>query len=164
MILGLSIPAFTTLHVVISLIAIALGVIVVWGLVKSQRLPVLTALFLITTILTSVTGFLFPASMITPAQIVGGISLAVLAGSVLALYLFHLDGRWRWIYVVTALIALYLNVFVLVVQGFQKVPYLHALAPNGNEAAFIAAQGALLLLFAGLGYVAVRRFHPELLP
>jgi hypothetical protein len=163
MILGLSIPDFTTLHVVISLIAIASGIVVVWGLLRSQRLPALTALFLVTTILTSVTGFFFPAAMVTPAQIVGVISLAVLAAAVFALYLFHLNGRWRWIYVVAALLALYLNVFVLVVQGFQKVPVLNALAPNGNEPAFIVAQTLVLLLFAWLGYLAISRFHPELL-
>jgi hypothetical protein len=163
MILGLSLQDFTTLHVVISLIAIVTGLIVVWGMLNSQRMPAMTALFLVTTILTSVTGFFFPATMVTPAQIVGIISLAVLAGAVLAFYLFHLNGRWRWIYVAMALLALYLNVFVLVVQGFQKVPALHALAPNGNEPAFIVAQTLVLLLFAWLGYLAVSRFHPELL-
>lgn len=163
MILGLSLQDFTTLHVIISLIAIITGLIVVWGMLQSQRLPAMTALFLVTTILTSVTGFFFPASMVTPAQIVGYISLAVLAAAVLAFYLFHLNKRWRWIYVVTALLALYLNVFVLVVQGFQKVPALHALTPNGNEPAFIVAQTLVLLFFAWLGYLAVRRFHPALM-
>jgi hypothetical protein len=159
MILGLSIQNFTTLHVVISLIAIAAGLVVVYGMLKSQRMPLLTALFLLTTILTSVTGLLFPIAAFTPALAVGVVSLVVLLGAVLALYAFRLGGAWRWIYVVTAILALYLNVFVLVVQGFQKVPVLHALAPTQSESAFIVAQTVVLIVFLVVGYFAVKHFH-----
>lgn len=162
MILGLSLETFTQAHVVISLIAIVSGLVVLYGALKSQRMPGMTALFLVTTILTSVTGFMFPAAAVTPAQIVGAISLLVLAAALLALYVFGLSRAWRWVYVAAAVLALYLNVFVLVVQSFQKVPFLHALAPNGSEPAFIVAQSIVLLVFAWLGFLAVRRFHPEL--
>jgi hypothetical protein len=158
----MSIQAFTNLHVVISLVAILAGLVVVRGSLRSERLPIWTPLFLITTILTSVTGFLFPSAIVTPAQIIGAISLVVLAAAVAALYLFRLHGPWRWIYIVTAFLALYLNFFVLVVQGFQKIAFLHALAPNGNEPAFIVTQGIVLLCFLWLGYRAVRYSHPQL--
>jgi len=162
MVLGLSLQDFTTLHVAISLIAIVTGLIVVWGILHAQRMPAMTALFLATTVLTSATGFLFPVTAFTPALGVGIVSIAVLAAALLALYAFDLNRAWRWVYVVAAVFALYFNVFVLVVQGFLKVPALHALAPNGNEPAFIVAQTLVLLLFAWLGTLAVRRFHPEL--
>jgi hypothetical protein len=161
MILGLSIHAFTLLHVVLSLVGIGTGLIALGGMLESRRLRGWTALFLATTILTSVTGFLFPATTLTPAQVVGGISLVVLAAALAALYVFHLRGAWRWIYVAAAMVALYLNVFVGVVQAFQKVPFLHILAPNGSEPPFIVAQTIVLLIFGVLGIVAVRRFHPE---
>ena len=128
---------------------------------SSRNLSGWTALFLVTTVLTSVTGFMFPAATVTPAQIVGGISLATLAGALVALYGFHLRGAWRWIYVVTAMLALYLNVFVGVVQAFQKVPLLHTLAPNGSEPPFIIAQTITPLIFGVLGILAVKRFHPS---
>ena len=120
MILGLLIAAFTKLHVAISLIGIMSGLVVLYGMLGAQRTPGWTVLFLVTTVLTSVTGFMFPAVTLTPAAIFGAISLAVLTVPLLALYVFHANGAWRWIYVVTALIALYLNVFVLVVQSFQR--------------------------------------------
>lgn len=160
MILGLTLEAFTQLHVAISLIGIASGLVALYGALHAQRMPGWTALFLVTTILTSVTGFMFPATAVTPAQIVGGISLVVLAAAVLALYVFQLSRAWRWVYVIAAVIALYLNVFVLVAQGFQKVPLLHALAPNGSEPPFIVAQTLVLLIFAVLSFLAVSRFHP----
>jgi hypothetical protein len=161
MILGMSTATYTLLHVVISLIAIASGIIVLIGLFGSHRMPGWTALFLVTTILTSAGGFLFPNTGITPAQIFGYLSLAVLAVTLVALYAFHLGGAWRWIYVGGAIIALYLNVFVLVVQSFAKIALLHPLAPNGNEPPFLVAQGVLLAIFVVLGIVALRRFHPE---
>jgi len=102
-----------------------------------------------------------PRRHLTPAAIFGAISLAVLAVALLALYVFHANGAWRWIYVVTALIALYLNVFVLVVQSFQKIAFLHPLAPNGSEPPFLVAQTILLLTFLWLGFGALRKFHPE---
>src|SRR5689334_5712139 len=114
MIIGLSIENFTILHVAISLIAIVSGLVVLAGMLRSSRLPGWTALFLVTTILTSVTGFMFPISGITPGIVVGLISIVILAIALTALYLKGLAGAWRWIYVTTALIALYLNVFVLI--------------------------------------------------
>jgi hypothetical protein len=160
MILGMSIPTFTTVHVVISLIGIAAGLWVLAGMLSSNRLGLWTAIFLATTVLTSVTGFLFPVSGFTPAQGVGYLSLVVLAIALAALYVFHLAGAWRWIYVATSVTALYLNCFVLVVQMFQKFPALHALAPNQSEPPFQIAQGLLLLAFIVLGVLAARRFHP----
>src|SRR5215813_15394557 len=133
MIVGLSIHAFTIIHVIISLVAIASGIIVLFGMLGSHRMPGWTALFLLTTILTSVTGFLFPFTTLLPSHIVGIISLVVLAIALLALYGFGLRGAWRWIYVVTAVVALYLNSFVAVVQAFQKIAYLHDLAPTQAE-------------------------------
>ena len=118
MILGLSIAAFTKLHVAISLIGIVSGLVVLYGMLGAQRMPGWTALFLVTTVLSGLTGFMFPAVTITPAAIFGAISLVVLAVALLALYAFHANGAWRWIYVVTALFALYLNVVVLV-EAFQ---------------------------------------------
>jgi len=160
MILGLSLSAFTTLHVIISLIGIVTGLVVLAGMLGSHRLGSWTALFLLTTILTSATGFLFPSSGFTPAQALGYLSLLLLALALLGLYVFHLTGAWRWIYVITAAAALYLNCFVLIVQMFQKLPALHALAPSQSEPPFQIAQGLLLVAFLVLGVLAVRRFHP----
>ena len=158
--LGLSLSAFTTLHVVISLIGIATGLIVLWGMLGAERMAGLTAVFLITTLLTSVTGFMFPFNGLLPSHVVGALSLVVLAIALAALYAFHLEGAWRWVYVVTAVIALYFNVFVGVVQAFQKFAFLHALAPTQSEPPFALAQIVVLALFVWLGLLAVRRFHP----
>jgi len=133
MMLGLSLSAFTAVHVIISLIGILSGIIVVAGMLSAKGMNGMTALFLLTTVLTSVTGFGFPFTHLLPSHKVGIISLVVLAIAILARYSFHMAGQSRWIYVVTALIALYLNVFVLVVQSFEKVPALHALAPTQSE-------------------------------
>jgi len=160
MILGMSFSTFTTLHVVISLIGIASGLIVLFGMIGGRRLPGWTALFLATTVLTSVTGFLFPFSQLLPSHVVGAISLVVLAVALAALYVFRLSGPWRWVYVVTAVLALYLNVFVGVVQAFQKLPFLQPLAPTQSEPPFAAAQIVVLAACAVLGYLAVARFHP----
>jgi len=162
MIIGLSTATFTLIHVIISLIGIAAGLIVFAGLLRSEPRPGWTAIFLIFTILTSATGFLFPIHGPTPALIVGVISLAVLAITLLALYVFHMMHAWRWIYVVTALLALWFNCFVLVVQSFQKIAFLNALAPTQSEPPFLIAQSFLLLAFVIFGFLAVRRFHPEL--
>lgn len=164
MILGMSIATFTTVHVVISLIGIATGLLVLAAMLNSNRLSGLTAIFLITTLLTSVSGFLFPSSGFTPAQGFGYLSLLLLAIALAALYVFHLADAWRWIYVATAVTALYLNCFVLIVQMFQKLPTLNALAPNQSEPPFQIAQGLLLLAFIVLGILAARRFHPESSP
>ena len=160
MIAGLSTENFTTLHVVISLIAIASGLFVLAGMLRARGLPGWTALFLLTTILTSVTGFMFPIGGLTPGIVVGLISIVVLAVALAALYLKRLGGAWRWIYVVTALVALYLNVFVLIVQSFQKVPALQKLAPTQSEPPFSITQGVVLVAFLILGTMAVRRFRP----
>jgi hypothetical protein len=161
MMLGLSLSAFTTLHVVISLIGIATGFIVLYGLLNAQRLEPWTAIFLVTTILTSVTGFMFPFNGLLPAHVIGAISLIVLAVALAALHGFRLAGPWRWVYVVSALLALYLNVFVGVVQAFQKLTFLQPLAPTQSEPPFAIAQLAVLAIFLALGFLAVRRFHPE---
>ena len=130
MILGMSFSTFTTLHVIISLIGIVTGLVALLGMLGGKHLGGWTALFLATTVLTSVTGFLFPFTKLLPSHVVGIISLAVLAVALLALYVFRLDGPWRWIYVVGAVLALDLNVFVAVVQAFQKIPFLQPLAPT----------------------------------
>ncbi len=160
MIIGLSLENFTLLHVIISLVAIVSGIVVLIGMLRSQQMPGLTALFLLTTILTSATGFLFPIHGFTPALGVGAISLAILAVALLAAYVKRYVGAWRWIYVVAALTALWFNVFVLIAQAFLKVPSLHALAPNGNEPPFLIAQGVTLIVFVVLGVIAAIRFRP----
>jgi|SRR5690349_16192137 len=162
MIAGLSIENFTILHVAITLVAIVSGLVVLVGMLRAGRLPGWTALFLATTILTSVTGFMFPINGLTPGIVVGLISIVILAIALMALYLKNLSGAWRWIYVVTALTALYLNVFVLIVQSFQKLPVLQKLAPTQSEPPFQIAQGVALVAFIILGTLAVRRFRPAL--
>jgi hypothetical protein len=158
--LGLSLSTLTTLHVVLSLVGIASGLIVAYGLLAAHRMSGWTALFLLTTVLTSVTGFLFPFNGLLPSHVVGAISLVVLAVALLALYAFRLAGAWRWIYAATALAALYLNVFVGVAQAFQKIAVLQPLAPTQSEPPFAIAQLVVLAIFFGLGALAVRRFHP----
>ena len=160
MILGLSLQAFTLVHVVISIVALAAGIVVVAGMLAGSRLPGWTALFLATTVLTSVTGFLFPATAILPSHIVGAISLAVLAIAIIALYGFRLAGAWRWIYVGSAIVAFYLNAFVAVAQAFLKVAVLQPLAPTQSEPPFLVAQLAVLAVFVALGILAVIRFRP----
>jgi len=160
MILGMSTSTFTLVHVVLSLVGIFAGLVVVFGMFSSKKLDGLTALFLATTVLTSVTGFFFPFDKILPSHIVGVISLVVLVVTILALYALHLAGPWRWIYVVSAVVALYLNVFVGVVQAFQKLPFLASLAPTQSEPPFLIAQAVVLVIFVGLGIAAVRSFRP----
>lgn len=161
MIAGLSIENFTILHTAISLIAIASGLIVLAGMLRARRLPGWTAVFLVTTLLTSVTGFMFPISGLTPGIVFGLISIVILVIALAALYLKHLSGAWRWIYVTTALMALYLNVFVLIVQSFQKLPALQKLAPTQSEPPFLIAQAAALIAFLILGAMAARKFRPD---
>ncbi len=161
MILGMSLSAFTLLHVVLSLIGIATGLIVAAAMLRSKAPNGWTASFLATTVLTSATGFLFPVDRILPSHIVGAISLVALAIALVALYGFHLARSWRWIYVTTALFALYLNCFVLVAQAFLKVPFLKTLAPTQSDPPFIIAQVAVIAAFAVLGIKAVRSFHRE---
>jgi uncharacterized membrane protein SirB2 len=161
MIFGMTTETFTLVHVVISLAGIGSGLVVVFGLLAGKRLDGWTALFLVTTVATSVTGFGFPFDHLLPSHKVGIISLVVLAIAILARYVFHLAGAWRWIYVVCAVIALYLNVFVLVVQAFEKVPALQALAPTQKEPPFLVAQLVVLAIFIALGIFAVKRFHNQ---
>ncbi len=133
MVLGMSLSAFTMLHVIISLIGIVSGLVVLFELFGSNRMPGLTALFLLTTILTNATGFLFPFEKLLPSHMIGILSLVLLAVACIALYAMKLNGAWRGIYVVTAMIALYFNVFVLVIQSFLKLPALTALAPGNRR-------------------------------
>jgi hypothetical protein len=161
MILGIPLPVLIALHVVISLIGIASGIIVLVGMFGSHLLPRWTALFLITTALTSITGFLFPNHGITPAQIFGYLSLVIIAITLLALYVFQLFGAARWIYATGAVIALYLNVFVAVVKAFAKIPFLHSLAPTQSEAPFVVTELVVLVLVLVLGVAALAKFHPQ---
>ena len=159
MIFGMT--TFTFVHVVLSLIGIVTGFFVLFGLFRSERMPTMTGLFLLTTIATSATGFGFQRDHILPSHVVGVISLVILAIALLALYRHKLAGKWRATYVVTAVIALYLNVFVLIAQLFQKVAPLHALAPKGSEPPFAIAQGVVLVIFIVLGAMALKRFRPS---
>ena len=156
MILGLTISTFTIVHVIISLVGIIAGFVAIAGFLRSERLDGWNALFLATTVLTSVTGFLFPRTAVTPAQIVGVMSLVLLIVAIVARYPLHLSGAWRWIYVITALIAQYFNFAVLIIQSFQKIGPLKALAPTQSEPPFLITQGVVLVLFLLLGIFSVR--------
>jgi hypothetical protein len=152
---------FTLLHVLISLAGIGTGFIVLYGLLTGKRLDGWTAIFLVTTVLTSLTGFLFPFKHLLPSHIVGAIALLVLALAIFGRYVRHLTGAWRWIYVVGAVLALYLNVFVAIVQAFLKVPALKAMAPKQSEPPFLIAQLVVMAIFIVLGIVAVKKFSAE---
>ena len=162
MVLGMSLSAFTMVHVIISLIGIASGFVVLSGLLGSNRMAGMTALFLITTILTNATGFLFPFEKLLPSHIIAILSLVLLAIACLALYGMKLSGAWRWVYVLTALLSLYFNVFVLVIQSFLKIPALTALAPGNPPAGpvFAVVQGVVLVFFIVVIIGAIRRFRP----
>lgn len=160
MILGVSLSTFTLFHVVLSLIGIFAGAVVVVGMLGSKPLNGWVAIFLVTTVLTSVTGFFFPSDKILPSHIVGILSLVALALAILGFYVYRLAGSWRWIYVVTAVVALYLNVFVGVVQAFGKIAFLHELAPTQSEPPFIVAQAIVLVIFIALGFMGLRSFNP----
>ena len=164
MILGMSTSAFTLFHVVLSLAGILAGFVVVAGMFGSKMVDGWTALFLATTILTSVTGYFFPVHQILPSHIVGAVSLVALAIAMVALYGFRLERSWRWVYVASAVLALYLNVFVLVAQAFQKIAFLNRLAPTQSDPGFIIAQLFVLIIFVVVGIMAVRSFHPEIKP
>ena len=161
MILGMSLEAYTLAHVLISLVGIGSGFVVLYGLLTGKRLDGWTALFLASTVATSVTGFGFPFHHLLPSHKVGIVSLVVLAVAILARYPLHLAGAWRRVYVVCAVVALYLNVFVGVVQAFLKIPVLNAMAPKQTEPPFVVAQGIVLALFVVLGVVAAIRFRAE---
>lgn len=151
---------FTLFHTALSLIAIVAGLVVLRGLIRNNPLNGWTLVFVVTTAATTLTGFLFPFRGFTPAIGTGIVSTLVLAATIPARYAFHLAGPWRWIYVVGAVVSVYLNCFVLVVQSFLKVPALHALAPLGTEPPFAITQAIVLVLFVVAGYLAVRRFRP----
>jgi hypothetical protein len=155
----MNLHTFTIVHVVISLVGIFSGLVVMGGLLLGKRCDRWTALFLVSTAATSVSGFFFPFHGFTPAIAVGIISLVVLAFASCARYGRHLAGAWRWIYVITAMVALYLNVFVLVVQLFQKVPALKVLAPTQSEPPFAVTQLVVLALFVVLTAVAAIKFR-----
>jgi hypothetical protein len=163
MILGMPTGVFTQLHLIISLIGIVTGIVVLFAMLKSHHARYWVESFLVTTVATSVTGFMFH-SKFGPASVVGAISLVILAVALTALYGFKLRGSWRWIYVVSASIALYLNVFVGVVQTFQKVAFFHSLAPTQTEPPFAIAQAIVLVAFIALGIIATKRFHPSPIP
>jgi hypothetical protein len=157
--LGMSLSTFTLVHVILSLVGICSGIVVVYGLLSGKRLDGWTALFLVSTAATSVTGFGFPFDHLLPSHIVGIISLVALAVAIVARYALHLAGAGRWMYVVGAMLALYLNVFVLIVQSFEKVPALKDLAPTQSEPPFLAAQLVILALFVVLSVFAVKKFR-----
>jgi len=159
MILGMSTATYTLLHVLISLTGIGSGLVVLYGLITGKRLNGWTAVFLTTTALTSISGFGFPFDHLLPSHKVGIISLVVLAATIPARYLFHMEGSWRSVYVIGSALALYLNVFVLVVQSFMKVPALKALAPTQKEPPFLVAQLAVSLAFIWLTILAAKRFR-----
>ncbi len=167
MVLGMSLHTFTMVHVIITFIAIATGIVVLLGMIGSRRLPGWTAIFLLTTVLTSVTGFMFPIHGFTPALGVGVISMIILAIALLALYGRHLAGAWRWIYVIAAVVALWFNVFVLIVQSFEKLSLINPLAPQIGppfpepvNTHFAIAQAAGLVIIAVLGLIAAFKFRP----
>jgi hypothetical protein len=158
---GMTLATYTLVHVIISLMGIASGLMVLLGLLSGKQLAGWTGLFLATTVATSATGFGFPVAHFLPSHGVGIISLVALAIAILALYAFHLAGGWRRTYVICSVLALYLNCFVAVVQSFEKIELLHALAPTQSEPPFAIAQLAVLALFAGLGIAAARRFREQ---
>jgi len=161
MILGMTTATYTLVHVLISLIGIGSGLVVLYGLLTRKRFAAWTALFLATTVATSVTGFGFPFHKLLPSHVVGMISLVVLALAITARYLFHLAGAWRRVYIIVAVFALYLNVFVAIVQAFEKTPVLKALAPTQKELPFVATQLLFMGTFIVLGVLAVKRSRIE---
>jgi len=164
MILGMKTSTFTLLHVLISLVGIGAGFVVMYGLVTARRLNRWTALFLTSTAATSITGFFFPIEHVTPGIVIGALSMIVLGLAVVARYHLHLKRAARAIYVICASVALYFNVFVLVVQSFEKSPALRALAPTQKEPPFAVTQLLVLAVFVVLTAMAVRRFRPDSAP
>jgi hypothetical protein len=159
--LGMSLQTYTAIHVILSLIGIGSGMIVLAGLVANKHFNGWTAIFLTATVLTNVTGFLFPFKEMTPGIVVGILSMITLAMAIIARYARHLAGAWRRTYVISAIVSLYFNVFVLVVQSFEKVPALHALAPTGKETPFKIVQLLVLASFVVVGVIAVKRSRAE---
>jgi hypothetical protein len=160
MILNLSLVEFTYLHVFVSLVALGAGIFIIYGLLTSRRLNILTALFLVTTIATSLSGFLFPFKGITPGIILGVLSIIVLVVAIVALYVKKLAGPWRGTYVVSMCVAYYFNFFVLVAQSFDKVQALHSFAPTQSSPGWGFSQAAVLVIFILLTIRAFKKFHP----
>jgi hypothetical protein len=152
---------YTVVHVVISLVGMGSGLVVLIGLLTGRRFDSWTALFLASTVATSATGFGFPVDRVLPSHIVGGLSLVVLSVAILARYARQLAGRWRAVYVIGAVLSLYLNVFVGIVQAFLRIPVLRTMAPTQSEPPFVLTQLATLGLFIALSIVAVLRFRNE---
>ena len=161
MIFGIPTATFILIHVIISLIGIATGFVVLYGLLTNRLFAGWTALFLAFNVLTDLTGYPIPPFGFDPPRAVGTLSLILLAGAIAALYVFHARHAWRWIFVGSAMAALYLNVFVAVIQSFQKISFLNALAPTQSEPPFLVAQVVVLVIIVGLAIAAVRRFHPS---
>ena len=161
MILGMTTATFTFVHVLLSLVGIGAGLLVVYGMLLGKRFDGATAIFMVTTVLTSLTGFLFPVEHILPSHVLGIISLVALAVAIVARYVRRMAGAWRSIYVISAVLALYLNVFVLVAQIFMKVPAAHALAPTQKEPPFLIAQLVVMAIFIVLGIFAMKKFRFE---
>jgi hypothetical protein len=156
---GNSLDLLLQFHVAVSLIAIAAGLIVVYGLLQGRLLGGWNAVFLVTTVLTGITGLPLPPFGFDPPRAVGVILLVLLALAIVALHAFHLAGAWRRVYVGCAIASLYLNVFVAVTQTFQKVSFFNALAPTQKEPPFLVAQLVVLAAFVAFGVLATRRFH-----
>jgi hypothetical protein len=161
MIFGMSVALFTTIHVIISLVAILAGFVVVFGMMRNRHSGLAAAIYLVLIALTSLTGYPIPPLGFDPPRVVGSISLVVIVMAVAALYVFRLNGVWRGIYVVTAVAALYFDCFVGVVQALGKIPALHALAPTQSSPGFAVAQIGVLVVFVVLGYFGLKRFHPD---
>jgi len=159
MVLGMPLSTLTLVHVLISLVGIGSGLLVVYGMLLGKRFDGATMIFLVTTVLTSLTGFLFPFEHLLPSHVLGILSLVALAVAIVARYARQMAGTWRSIYVVSAVFALYFNVFVLVAQIFLKVPAAHALAPTGKEPPFLVVQLIVMAIFIVLGIFAVKRFR-----
>ena len=157
MVLGMT--TFTAIHVLLSLVGIASGLVVLSGMMTANVMYSWTLLFLASTLATSVTGFFFPFHGFTPALGVGILSVVTLLAAIAARYRFHLTGTWRWIYVVGAATALYFNSFVLVAQAFLKIPELHVLAPTGSERPFALAQALVLAFYLVTGALAIKGFR-----
>lgn len=159
MILGMSLPAFTTFHVILSLLGIVVGLIVLLGMLGGKLYRLLTALFLLSTALTSITGFLFPFHGMTPGIILGILSLIALLIAITALYMGKLEGAWRGTFVISSAVALWFNFFVLIAQSFAKIPALKAIAPTQASPAFGITQLVVLIVFIVLTRSAFKKFH-----
>jgi uncharacterized membrane protein len=159
MILGLSTAQFTELHVLVSLMGIAAGLLALFGMLGGKLYRLLTMLFLVTTVLTSVSGFLFPIDRMTPGIILGILSMIVLLPAIWALYIGKLEGAWRGTYVITSTLALWFNFFVLIAQSFAKIPPLRAIAPSQASPAFGITEGVVLIVFLWLAVRAFKGFR-----